>query len=61
MAGSLHYAGAAIDIRTRDIPLADVQKLIARIKACLGEDFDVVLETDHLHLEYQPKQPFTNV
>lgn len=60
-AGSLHYAGAAIDIRTRDIPLADVQKLIARIKTCLGEDFDVVLETDHLHLEYQPKQPFTNV
>jgi hypothetical protein len=61
MTGSLHYAGAAIDSRTRGIPLAEVQKLIARIKACLGDDFDVVLEIDHLHLEYLPKQPLTNV
>ena len=60
MAGSLHYAGAAIDVRTRDIPLADVQKLIARIKACLGDDFDVILEVDHIHIEFQQKRPLTN-
>jgi hypothetical protein len=60
MAGSLHYTGAAIDVRTRDIPLADVQKLIARIKACLADDFDVLLEVDHIHIEFQPKQALTN-
>ncbi len=60
MAGSLHYAGAAIDVRTRDITAADVQKLIARIKACLADDFDVLLEVDHIHIEFQPKQALTN-
>jgi hypothetical protein len=54
--GSLHYAGAAIDIRTRDLPPADVQKVLAQIKACVGDDFDVLLETDHIHIEFQPKQ-----
>ena len=58
--GSLHYAGAAIDVRTRDLAPADVQKLIARIKECLGADFDVLLEVDHIHIEFQPKQALTN-
>ncbi len=55
--GSLHYSGAAIDVRTRDMPSAEVEKLAARIRECLGGDFDVVIETDHLHLEHHPKQP----
>ncbi len=54
--GSLHYAGAAIDIRTRDLAPADVQTVLAQIKACLGDDFDVLLEVDHIHIEFQPKQ-----
>ena len=53
--GSLHYAGAAIDVRTRDVPSGEVSKLVARIKACLADDFDVVIETDHVHIEAQPK------
>jgi hypothetical protein len=57
--GSLHYAGAAIDVRTRDVPAADVPKLLARINACLGDDFDVLLEVDHIHIEFQPKVPLT--
>ena len=60
MAGSLHYAGAAIDLRTREVAPADVQQLIAQIKACLGDDFDVLLEVDHIHIEFQPKQSLTN-
>ena len=59
MAGSLHYSGAAIDVRTRDIQPADLQKIVARIKSALGEDFDVLLEADHLHIEFQPKVPLT--
>ncbi len=54
--GSLHYAGAAIDLRTRDLRPADVPKLIAQIKVCLGDDFDVLMELDHVHIEFQPKQ-----
>ncbi len=54
-AGSLHYAGAAADLRTRDVPADAVQTIIAEIRDALGADFDVVLEQDHLHIEYQPK------
>ena len=61
VAGSLHYTGAAIDVRTRDVAPAEVTKLIARIKDCLGDDFDVVFEVDHIHVEFQPKQPLSGV
>ncbi len=54
--GSLHYAGAAIDLRTRNLPPADVPKILAQIKACLGDDFDVLIETDHVHIQFKPKQ-----
>lgn len=57
--GSLHYSGAAIDVRTRDLQPADVPKVLARIKSCLGDAFDILLETDHIHIEFQPKAPLT--
>lgn len=60
MAGSFHYAGAAIDVRTRDLAADEVQKIIAKMKECLGGDFDVLLEVDHIHIEFQPKQSLTN-
>ncbi len=55
--GSFHYSGAAVDLRTRDLPAGDVSKIAAQIRDCLGADFDVVIENDHLHVEHQPKQP----
>jgi hypothetical protein len=60
MTGSLHYAGQAVDLRTRDVPPADLPKLVARIRDCVGADYDVILENDHLHIEFQPKLPLTN-
>jgi hypothetical protein len=55
MAGSLHYAGLALDFRTRNL-LADNKELVAaRLRERLTADFDVVLEADHVHIEYQPK------
>lgn len=51
MKGSLHYAGMAADIRTP----ADSMLLLAR--EALGPQFDLVVEFDHWHLEYQPKEP----
>jgi len=53
-AESLHLKYRAVDFRTRNMPLPDqfnIQELIASV---LGEDFDVVLESDHLHVEYDP-------
>jgi len=58
-AGSLHYCGLAVDLRSRDFRTGDVDKAIARIKQCLGADYDVVLEKDHIHVEFQQKQPLT--
>ena len=52
---SLHYSGAAFDIRTRDIPADDLAPIIATLKGGLGPDFDVILEDSHIHIEHQPK------
>jgi len=54
-AGSLHYVGAALDFR---LPAGSALGVVAQIKQRLGEDFDVVLESDHVHIEWQPKQPY---
>ncbi len=59
-AGSLHYAGGALDLRSREVAPEKMNVLIARLRECLGEDFDVVLEVDHIHIEFQPKRPYTN-
>jgi hypothetical protein len=59
MVGSLHYAGQAVDLRSHNVLPVDVPKLIARIKLCVGADYDVVVETDHIHMEFQPKLPLT--
>jgi hypothetical protein len=56
MAGSLHYAGAAIDIRPRDVTADKIPAILATLKEALADDFDVLLEGDHIHIEFQPKQ-----
>jgi len=52
--GSLHYAGQAADLRTRG--LIDVIQTANGLRDRLGDDFDVVVESDHIHVEYQPKE-----
>lgn len=52
-AKSLHYEGKAIDIRIWKIANR-AQQVIAEMKAQLGPEYDVVLEDDHIHLEYDP-------
>lgn len=54
--GSKHYSLNAIDVRLNNFPTAK-SKLIFQdqIKARLGAGYDVVLEPDHLHIEYDPK------
>ena len=52
---SLHYAGAAFDIRTRDWPPPEIGNFRDKLAAALGSsDFDVLIEKDHIHVEFQP-------
>jgi hypothetical protein len=57
MVGSLHYKGLAMDFRTSNVPEPSRAELVLAIRAALGAEFDVVLETDHIHAEWQPKTP----
>lgn len=53
-AGSLHYANLAVDIRR---PPDGLHYAIANISNALGPNYDVVTESDHIHIEYDPKPP----
>jgi hypothetical protein len=53
---SLHYKGQAVDIRTRDLSGVTALDIASRIKIRLGGDYDVVVEGDHIHVEFQPKE-----
>ena len=48
---SFHYKGQAIDLRTKHV----LEALTKQIKEYLGTDYDVVLESDHIHIEWDPK------
>ena len=57
--GSLHYVGLAIDARTNNIPLeVDRAGFVEDIRIALQDDYDVIDEKDHLHIEFQPKLPY---
>lgn len=54
---SLHYSGCAIDLRTHYFENeAEVVEVADQIKDRLGIDYDVIVEDDHIHLEYQPRR-----
>lgn len=54
MSNSKHYSGNAIDIRTRD--MKEINDTAREIKFELGEDYDVIVEKDHIHIEYDPNE-----
>lgn len=55
MRASIHYTGGAFDC---GLPGRDGPGMRQRIANALGQDFDVVLEDDHIHIEWQPKAPY---
>lgn len=55
MLGSLHYRGYAVDLRSRDIPEPKQAEVLTAMKAYLGPAFDLILEGDHFHVEYDPQ------
>jgi len=48
---SLHYVNLAEDIRRHK----KGQEVRDQLSFNLGRDYDVVLEIDHIHIEYDPK------
>jgi hypothetical protein len=52
--GSKHYIGCAADLRIWGLE-GRVTAVVDALRASLGEDFDVVPEGDHIHLEFAPK------
>ena len=46
--GSFHYIGRAVDFCKQGIDFDDLKKIISR-------DFDLINESNHFHLEYDPK------
>jgi hypothetical protein len=49
---SYHRYGYALDLRTRHMSPGDAQTARDRIAEALPGDFDVILEGDHIHLEF---------
>lgn len=52
-ANSLHYDGLAVDIRRWNIP--NPTHFADTAAAALGPMLQVILESDHLHIEYDPR------
>lgn len=57
MDGSFHYKGLAVDLRIHNIKTAtECQTIYAKLHNTLDFfGFDVILEADHIHVEYDPK------
>jgi hypothetical protein len=53
--GSLHYVGHAVDLRTRYFSNTEKQLVFEALKKALGENYDVILHSTHIHVEFQPK------
>lgn len=51
--GSAHYDGRALDLRTRNLEYP-VERIAAELRAALGSSFQVLVESDHIHLAYRP-------
>ena len=56
MAGSRHYYGEAIDIRSWNI--SDIGKFVTKLQTALGPKFSVLPEDDHIHIQVKKGQKY---
>lgn len=54
-AGSLHYYGRAVDLRSRYFRIEERRKVASDLRASLNSDYDVILHKTHIHIEFDPK------
>lgn len=52
---SKHYSGQALDFRIRDLKPEQRNALVKLCQQSLIQGHDVVLESSHLHVEWDPK------
>lgn len=61
MPGSKHYTGEAVDLRTWSLKNDQrVAEFIHRLATAIGDNFDIVLEPTHIHVEYDPQTSAQN-
>lgn len=51
----VHILGFATDFRTRHVEKKKLKYLVEALKRALSDEFDVVLEEDHIHIEFDPR------
>lgn len=54
-ASSFHPFGFALDLRTNYFDSDQKAVAAARLRKALGADYDVVVHSTHIHVEYDPK------
>ena len=52
-AGSLHYYGYALDLRSKYFSQATKDQAVAKLGQQLGFDYDVIAHKTHVHVEFQ--------
>ena len=55
MEGSKHYEGNACDYRTRYFDDGTKEMVANTLAYILGYSYDVVIESTHIHVEYDPE------
>ena len=50
--GSLHFKNRAFDMLP---PKREKALILSQAKTMMGPDWDIIDETDHIHVEYDPK------
>ena len=61
MPGSFHYSGLAFDIRIFDLRGVLAHVVADRLREALGSLFTVVLEQDHIHVEFDHEETRENL
>ena len=54
-AGSFHYYGYAVDLRSRYFSEEEKHVAASRLQSDLGDDYDVIVHSSHIHAEYDPR------
>jgi hypothetical protein len=52
---SLHYCGRALDFRTRYFDKDEQHVIYTKLIDNLGSQYDVVMHSTHIHVEFDPK------
>ena len=55
MKGSLHRKGLALDMRTRTLDRKEIDYFVTWFRDGFEKGYDLVVEKDHIHIEYDPK------